>query len=84
MLQMDNPYLLLNRQAFEAAGVSEEEAENTTKAMVEQIFAGFACGDGDGQRSRQKEPATVTHIYTSKQMREGSTTGHAVWETGRA
>jgi hypothetical protein len=72
VLQMDNPYLLLNRPAFEAAGVSEEEAENTTKAMVEQIFAGFVHkGDGESV-GRQKEPAAVTHIYTSKQMREGN------------
>jgi Type I phosphodiesterase / nucleotide pyrophosphatase len=71
VLQMDNPYLLLNRQAFEAAGIGEEEAENTTKAMVEQIFAGFVrAGDGTAV-GRQKEPATVTHIFTSRQMREG-------------
>jgi hypothetical protein len=71
VLQMDNPYLLLNQQAFEAAGVSEEEAENTTKAMVEQIFAGFgSAGDGTVV-GRQKEPAAVTHIYTSKEMRDG-------------
>jgi arylsulfatase A-like enzyme len=72
VLQMDNPYLLLNRQAFEAAGIGEEEAENTTKAMVEQIFAGFVrAGDGTAV-GRQKEPAAVTHIFTSKQMREGN------------
>jgi Type I phosphodiesterase / nucleotide pyrophosphatase len=72
VLQMDNPYLLLNRQAFEAVGISEEEAENKTKAMVEQIFAGFVHkGDGESV-GRQKEPAAVTHIYTSKQMREGN------------
>jgi Type I phosphodiesterase / nucleotide pyrophosphatase len=72
VLQMDNPYLLLNRPAFEAAGVSEEEAENTTKAIVEQIFAGFVHpGDGTSV-GRQKGPPMVTHIYTSKQMREGN------------
>ena len=72
VLQMDNPYLLLNRQAFEAAGIGEEEAENTTKAMVEQIFAGFVrAGDGTAV-GHQKEPAAVTHIFTSKQMREGN------------
>ena len=71
VLQMDNPYLLLNRPAFEAAGVSEEEAENMTKAMVEQVFAGF-MHPGDGTAvGRQKEPAVITHIFTSKQMREG-------------
>jgi arylsulfatase A-like enzyme len=72
VLQMDNPYLLLNRQAFEAAGIGEEEAENTAKTMVEQIFAGFVhSGDGTAN-ARQKEPAAVTHIFTSKQMREGT------------
>jgi Type I phosphodiesterase / nucleotide pyrophosphatase len=72
VLQMDNPYLLLNRPAFEAAGVTEEEAENTTKAMVEQIFAGFArAGDGKTETGR-REPPAVTHIFTSKQMREGA------------
>ena len=71
VLQMDNPYLLLNQQAFEAAGMGEEEAENTTKAMVEQIFAGFGSA-GEGMAvGRQKEPAMVTHIYTSKEMRDG-------------
>jgi hypothetical protein len=72
VLQMDNPYLLLNQQAFETAGVSEEEAENTTKAMVEQIFEGFVHPGDGASVGRQKEPATVTHIYTSKQMREGN------------
>ena len=47
VLQMDNPYLLLNRGAFEAAGMSEEEAENTTKSMVEQIFSTFVSRTGD-------------------------------------
>ena len=69
ILQMDNPYLLLNQQAFKAAGVSEEEAENTTRAMVEKIFGGFS---GKGEvNGRFNEPATVTHIYTSKEMRDG-------------
>jgi hypothetical protein len=72
LLQMDNPYLILNRPAFEAAGVQEEEAEYTTKLMVEQTFAKFVQ-HGDGSAStRQKEPPAVTHIFTSKQMREGT------------
>jgi Type I phosphodiesterase / nucleotide pyrophosphatase len=71
VLQMDNPYLLLNRQAFEAAGIGEEEAENTAKAMVEQIFAGFGSAGDRTVVGRQKEPAVVTHIYTSKEMRDG-------------
>jgi Type I phosphodiesterase / nucleotide pyrophosphatase len=69
VLQMDNPYLLLNQQAFKAAGVSEEEAENTTRVMVEKIFDGFASKEE--VNGRFNEPATVTHIYTSKEMRDG-------------
>jgi hypothetical protein len=72
VLQMDNPYLLLNREAFEAAGVSEEEAENTTRTMIEQIFAGFALVSAPPSNARLKDPAIVTHIYTMKEMREGT------------
>jgi hypothetical protein len=71
VLQMDNPYLLLNREAFEAAGIGEEEAENTSKEMVQQIFAGFAHKGDAPSDVRQKEPPVLTHIYTIKQMREG-------------
>jgi hypothetical protein len=72
VLQMDNPYLLLNRVAFEAAGIGEEEAEDTAKAMVQQIFAGFASSASDSAGGREKESAAITHIFTSKQMREGT------------
>ena len=71
ILQMDNPYLLLNRHAFEAAGVSEEEAENTAKSMLEEIFAGFAHSDYGSMGERLREPAILTHVITAKQMREG-------------
>jgi arylsulfatase A-like enzyme len=71
VLQMDNPYLLLNRPAFEAAGIGEEEAEDTTRALVQQIFVGFAKADRRTADGRQKELAVVTHIYTSKEMRNG-------------
>lgn len=69
ILQMDNPYLLLNRKAFESAGLAEEEAEDTTAAMLKQIFASF--GDSKETEGR-REPPVLTHVYTSKQMREGS------------
>jgi hypothetical protein len=72
ILQMDNPYLLLNRGAFEAAGIGEEEAENTTKSMVEKVFAGFVSPRSESADGRFREPPTVTHIYTVKQMREGT------------
>jgi arylsulfatase A-like enzyme len=72
VVQMDNPYLMLNRQSFEAAGVDEEEAEDTAKKMVEQIFATFAQPGDEKATGRQKEPPMLTHIYTIKQMREGT------------
>jgi arylsulfatase A-like enzyme len=72
VLQMDNPYLLLNRPAFEAAGISEEVAENTTRAIVEEVFAGFAKTSGAPSDVRLPEPPEVTHIYTTKEMREGT------------
>jgi predicted AlkP superfamily pyrophosphatase or phosphodiesterase len=68
ILQMDNPYLLLNREAFEAAGLSEEAAEDTTASMLKQVFASFLDSkEAEGRR----EPPVLTHVYTSKQMREG-------------
>jgi arylsulfatase A-like enzyme len=70
VLQMDNPYLLLNRYAFEAAGINEEEAENTAKNMVQEIFSRLASVDRDGTSSRS-EPPLPRHIYTVEQMREG-------------
>jgi hypothetical protein len=71
VLQMDNPYLLLNQRAFEVAGVGEEDAEETAKAMVLKIFSGFSDKSGDSNAGRQKEAPMVTHIFTSKEMREG-------------
>jgi hypothetical protein len=65
---MDNPYLLLNREAFEAVGVSEEVAEDTTADMLQQVFAKFT--DAKDAESR-RDPPVLTHVYTSKQMREG-------------
>jgi predicted AlkP superfamily pyrophosphatase or phosphodiesterase len=71
ILQMDNPYLLLNRGAFEAAGVGEEEAENTSKAMVETVFADLSISSSVSS-TRRSEPPVITHIFTTKQMREGT------------
>ena len=72
ILQMDNPYLELNSAAFKDAGVGEEEAENTSKAMLEQIFAGFAHSGSGAATQRLPEPALLAHIVTIKQMREGT------------
>jgi arylsulfatase A-like enzyme len=68
ILQMDNPYLLLNREAFEAAGLSEETAENTTASMLKQVFASFRDSK---DMEVDREPPVLTHVYTIKQMREG-------------
>jgi predicted AlkP superfamily pyrophosphatase or phosphodiesterase len=71
VLQMDNPYLLLNKAAFQAAGVDEQEAEDTAKAMVQQIFSAFMSRTSESKEGRQKDPPELTNIYTSRQMREG-------------
>lgn len=70
VLQMDNPYLLLNRYAFEAAGVSEEEAENSAKNLVQEIFANSLSRETTSDPPRS-EPPELTNIYTVAQMREG-------------
>ena len=70
VLQMDNPYLLLNRYAFEAAGVREEKAENTAKSLVQEIFADFLSKNATSTIPRS-EPPELTNIYTVAQMREG-------------
>ena len=69
VLQMDNPYLLLNRYAFEAAGVHEEEAENSARQMVEEIFADFMARDSS--KAQRNEPPELTHVYTATEMRDG-------------
>ena len=69
VLQMDNPYLLLNRYAFEAARVHEEEAENTAREMVEEIFADLMSRDTS--TTQRNEPPELTHVYTATEMREG-------------
>ena len=51
--------------------MSEEEAEDTAKAMVQQIFAGFVSRAGAPTIGRQKEPPALSAIYTTEQMREG-------------
>jgi hypothetical protein len=40
--------------------------------MVEQIFRDFVSTSETKADGRQKEPPALTHIYTSKQMREGN------------
>ncbi|ADV81784.1 alkaline phosphatase family protein [Terriglobus saanensis] len=70
VITMDNPYLLLNQAAFEAAGVREDEAENATRELLTQIFAGFAS-TSTTHDVRQKDVPVLTHAYTSTEMREG-------------
>jgi hypothetical protein len=71
VLQMDNPYLLLNRNAFEANGVDEGEAENSTRTFVKQIFADLAYKTDTSGSNRQREAPELTNIYTAEEMRRG-------------
>jgi len=71
ILQMDNPYLLLNRQSFEAAHISEEEAENTTRSLLEQVFQDVSHAAPNSAANRLRQAAFLTHVYTTKEMREG-------------
>ena len=70
ILQMDNPYLLLNRAAFEAAGLREQEAEGMAKTLLEEVFTSGLPTAAAAQGSR-KEAAVLTHVFTLAQMRDG-------------
>ena len=71
ILQMDNPYLFLNPPAFEAAGVSEEEAENTAKAFLVKVFQDIQTADRAAGPGHRTEPPALTHVFTTIQMRDG-------------
>jgi len=71
ILQMDNPYLLLNRQAFEAAHVGEEEAENTTRDLLQQIFPQLYHTATGATVGRTTQAAFLTHVITMTEMRTG-------------
>ena len=71
ILQMDNPYLLLNRRSFEAAQVSEEDAENTTRSLLQQVFEEVSHTSGNSSADRLHPAAFLTHVYTATEMREG-------------
>ena len=72
VLQMDNPYLILNPLAFEAAGVSEEDAENTGENDARTNIYWFRLHATDAPLTgRLPEPPILTHIFTLTQMREG-------------
>lgn len=71
VVQMDNPYLLLNPAAFLASGVKEEEAENTAREMLMSIFAGYRRDASVASPKRMLEPPTLAHVYTMSQMRDG-------------
>ncbi|HEY4354991.1 MAG TPA: alkaline phosphatase family protein [Acidobacteriaceae bacterium] len=72
ILQMDSPYLILNPQAFESAGVSEREAEETAREMLEQIFAELAHTDFGTVNGRFRESPILAHVATMTQMRDGN------------
>lgn len=71
VLQMDNPYLILNPVAFTAAGVKEEEAEDAARESLMSIFAGYRREASVASPRRALEPPTLAHVYTMTQMRDG-------------
>lgn len=72
VLQMDNPYLYLNPIAFKAAGVSEAEAENTSREYLQEIFDGYNADAMKTQSdTRALEPPKLTHVFTMTEVREG-------------
>lgn len=71
VLQMDNPYLLLNPLAFTAAGVDEVTAENTAKQMLTTIFDGYRRAANVAATERAPEPPALAHVFTISQMRDG-------------
>lgn len=71
VIAMDNPYLFLNQRAFEAAGVKEKDAENTTRTLLESIFAGFRAAPRPEATGRLPEPPLLAHAYTLTEMRSG-------------
>lgn len=71
VLEMDNPYLILNPLAFEAVGVREEEAENTARTLLQEVFAGYMQDAMVPQTQRALDPPMLTHVYTQTEMREG-------------
>ena len=58
ILQMDNPYLPLNREAFEAAGLS---AVNTTATMLKAGVRELQRFKGHGEPSRTSSPDARLH-----------------------
>ncbi|MBS1814511.1 MAG: alkaline phosphatase family protein [Acidobacteria bacterium] len=72
VLGLNVPFIQLNQEQFEQAGVSEEQAENAAREELMKVFAEETpANPATPFETRQPEPAIATHIYTVSEMREG-------------
>ena len=71
ILQLDNPYLLLNRFAFEAAGIHENEAEDIAKQLLEEMFTSGIVLRENAQPEQRKQAVVLAHAFAIHQMRDG-------------
>lgn len=71
VLQMDNPYLILNPLAFKAAGVKEQKAEATTQELLHEIFKGYQHAPDQPSETRQAEPPRLIHAIPMVSLRNG-------------
>lgn len=75
VVTLDTPYLILNPRAFLSAGVKEEEAEDTARETLMNIFAGYRQQASAASSRRVPEPPMLAHVYTMSQMRDGQLPG---------
>lgn len=73
VLNPELPWLQIQPEPFQAAGVREEDAENATAEAVRDYFAEQqrAAMQQTGLTQRVAEPQRVRYVYTATQMREG-------------
>lgn len=73
VLNPELPWLQIQPEPFQAAGVSESDAENATAEAVRGFFAEQQrkAMQQTGATERQPEPQSVRDVYTASQMREG-------------
>jgi hypothetical protein len=68
----DLPYVVLNKRAFQAAGLDEKAAEETVGSLLRQEVAGLAPQPGDEPaQHRLASSPRVQAIYTRLQLADG-------------
>ena len=73
VLGAELPWLQIDPAAFEAEGVSEEDAENATAAAVRAWVAdqNAHLAEGSGSAGRAPEALRLEFVYTAAEMRSG-------------